>query len=334
MSRPWRPKSRWYTRSRRAQERWKAETDLIPNDARGPGTCWVDKAGKREEIGPFPICLPTEVAAFNLLPSVRDQAFRLFTQHDIQWHMGTPGQGGVRMPSTHLLDSQVQCVNVLLALAAAGALLDLVREVVPDAVRLVDIEVGGPVAFEWNGLVDHLGETPPGAQRRRGTMSTNADALLVALREDGGRTAVLVEWKFTETYPSPVPFFRHNGTDRRVTYGPLYENAAQRFGRNPDLSAFFQEPHYQLLRQALLGIGMVETGELGIDRAVLLHLVPGGNRTLRRTVPDGLADLGDEIDVVWHRLLPGPTVRYACMDTAPLFRNTPELAERYGMLAG
>jgi hypothetical protein len=264
---------------------------------------------------------------------VRDRALRLFVENDIQWHMGTPALGGVPMPSTHLLDSQVQCVNVLLALDEAGALLEVVREVVPYAVGLADVEGDGPVAFEWNGLVDHLGETPPGAPRRRGTMSTNADALVVAIRGGGGRTGVLIEWKFTETYPNAVPFLRHNGTDRRATYRPLYVNAAPRFAQRPDVSAFFQEPHYQLLRQALLGTAMVEARELGIDRAVLLHMVPGGNRTLRQTVPEGLADLGEEIDGVWRRLLPGPAVRYACMDTAPLFRKTPELAERYGMPA-
>lgn len=56
--------------------------------------------------------------------------------------------------------------------------------------------------------------------------------------------------------------------------------------------------------------GMVKAQEFGIDRAVLLHLVPAGNRTLRTTVPKGLEHLGKEMDEVWHRLLPGPTVTY------------------------
>ena len=328
-----RAKSPWYTRSRRAQERWKAESCLLPEGARAPGTCWIDERGEAREIGPFPICLPTEFASHSLLPSVRDEALQLFAKHGIEWHMGTPRPNGAQMPSTHLLDSQVQCVNVLLGLAATGGLIDLVRYVVPSSVGLADVEGDGPVAFEWNGLVDHLGETPRGRKRQRGRMSTNADALIVAERSDGGRTGVLVEWKFTETYPTPVPLVRARGGDRRDTYRRSYEGPDSPFARRPELSAFFQEPHYQLLRQALMAAAMVRARECGIDRAVLLHLVPEGNRTLRGTVPEGLGALGEGIDEVWRRLLPGPTVQYRCLDTGPLFRGTEELAERYGMLA-
>jgi Restriction Endonuclease associating with ARP len=330
-----RPKSDCYHRSRPLQEKWKAKTATLPDEARQPGTCWIEVKGTRKEVGPFPICLPTEYATHNLTPSVRAQALRMFARHAINWHMVTPGPAGELLPSTHLLDSQVQCVNVLLSLAQDDGLLDLARRVVPEAEALVAVEDENPVAIEWNGLEDYLGEWQGDPSKRpRGSMSTNADALVVAERRGGGRTGILIEWKFTENYPDPLPYTRRrNGRDRRDTYRPHYEGADSPFAVRPDISAYFHEPHYQLMRQALLGAAMVRAGEFGIDQVVLLHLVPAGNRTLRTTVPEGLRGLGVEIDEVWQKLLPGPVVRYACMDTEPLFGATPELAERYRMLA-
>ena len=331
MTRPRRPKSPWYTASRQTQEAWKQTTSSLPEGARAAGTCWTGPRGREREIGPFPICLPTPYATLNLLPAIREKALQLFEQHDIEWHMGTPTPEGV-LPSTHLLDSQVQCVNVLLSLAHADQLLEVVRQVVPSATALVDVDGDGPVTFEWNGQQDYLGEWRWDTPRQRGTGSTNADALVIAERADGGRTGVLVEWKFTETYPTPVPVRRRDGTDRRDTYRPPYERDGSPFVERPSLSAFFQEPHYQLLRQALLATAMVGVGELDIDQAVLLHLVPRSNRTLRRTVPVELACLGESIDEVWDRLLPVPPVRYVCLDSLPLLQATPELTERYGSL--
>jgi hypothetical protein len=330
---PREPKSPWYTTCRRQQESWRASTATLSSTAKGPGTTWVDGRGGRKEVGPFPICLPAKHADLNLLPGIRDEALRRFARHGIQWHGWTPGADGTYLPSTHLLDSQVQCINVLLALAKQERhLLDLVRQAEPDATDLVVVEDGSPVAFEWIGDRDYLGEGR-GRPRHRGRFATSADALVVVERADGGRTGILVEWKFIESYDHPKPFFGDGGTDRREVYRPIYVGDATPFDVLPELDVFFQEPHYQILRQALLASEMVKAQEFGIDRAVLLHCVPSGNRTLRQTVPEGLVTYGVEIDEVWHRLLPGPRVRYACVDTTPLFTATPELAERYGALA-
>ena len=327
-----RAKTPWYTASRLAQERWKATTPSIPDEARRPGQTWVEDRGVRKLVGPFPVCLPLAHTAENLIVGVRGEAIERFARHGIEWHHASEGPDGTPWPSGHLLDSQVQCVNTLLSLAAQPDRgLAFARSVEPQAHELVEVEDGSVVAFEWIGARDYLGERR-GRPAARGRFTTSIDAFLVARRVDGGLTGIIVEWKFTESYSWPVPYIRRNGTDRRDTYRPFFEAKNTPFAIRPDISAFFQEPHYQLMRQALLGAAMVRAGEFGIDQAVLLHLVPVGNHTLRRTVPEGLKDLGDEIDAVWHRLLPGPVVRYICIDTAPLFRATPELANRYGML--
>lgn len=328
-----RSKTPWYTAARRAQQAWKASTSTLPEGARVAGTTWVQGRRGREEVGPFPVCLPVEHAALNLLPGVRDEALARFERHGIEWHGWTPGPNGECWPSTHLLDSQVQCVNVLLSLAhRPGLLLDVVRRVVPAATELVVIEDGSPVAFEWIGAKDYLGEGR-GRPRHRGRYATSADALLVVGRAGGGRTGIVMEWKFTESYVEPVPFLGSGGTDRRDIYRRHYEATTSPFAVHPSIDAFFHEPHYQLLRQALLAGAMMNAGEFEIDEAVLLHVVPAGNTTLRATVTDGLGEYGDNIDQVWRRLLAGPKVRYVCMAGEPLFTATPELAERYGTVA-
>ncbi len=329
MSRTRQPKTPWYTRSRYAQQHWKATTDLLPEAARARGRTWIEQDRQRIAVGPFPICLPESWAVLNLLPEIREEALRRFAAHAIEWHHWTPGPDGERLPSTHLLDSQVQCVNTLLSLARQPVtLLEMVRSQVPDATRLVTIEDDSEVAFEWIGKLDYLGERGH-RPRHRGRLTTSADALLVAERTDGGRTAVVVEWKFTESYPTPMPKTGSSAEFRKRRYGPLYAAAAPVFQQPPSLDAFFQEPHYQLLRQALLGLSMVEHGELGVDQAVLLHVVPADNLTLRKTLTPALAALGETMDAAWTMLLPGPVVRYACVDSTSLLAACPAVAARY-----
>ncbi len=310
---------------------WKARSPTLPDAARAHGQAWIEEDRRPILTRPSPKLLPQDFAEHNLLPSVRAVAVERFRRHDVAWHMEVDEVWEGR-PSPHVLDSQIQCVNVLLGLPEAR-LFELVRSVVPGATSLVAVEDRSPVAFEWIGLVDHLGEGR-GLPRRRGRFVTSADALLLAERGDGGRTAVLVEWKFTEMYTAPIRPFGPGGTDRRAVYRPRYEGPTSPFAERPPIDAFLHEPHYQLLRQALLAAGMVDTGELGVDAAVLLHLVPGRHDALHRLVPPGLAGLGDSLDAVWSRLLPGPRVRYAIADAQALYAATPELAERYGALAG
>ena len=88
-------------------------------------------------------------------------------------------------------------------------------------------------------------------------------------RGDGGRTGVLIEWKFTENYGEAKPFKSERGTDRREIYRARYEGATTPFiADKPPIDTYFHEPHYQLLRLSLLAEGMREAGEHGVDRMV------------------------------------------------------------------
>jgi hypothetical protein len=112
----------------------------------------------------------------------------------------------------------------------------------------------------------------------------------------------------------------------------MYEAEGSPFAFRPAMEAFFHEPHYQLMRQALLAAAMVAAGEFGVDGAVLLHLIPSANTELRALVPDGLCEFGRSVDTVWRYLLPGPRVRYQMVDTLPLLSCVDDLHERYGEL--
>ena len=339
--------SEWKALARNQQIRWKQTTSTLPPNAREDGVYFIAQNGPmgqcfRTETGPYRYCLPRRFASHNLLASVRCEALRRLHRFGIAWHAATPGAAGAHGdlgPATHLLDSQVQCVNTLLSLESEPRLLlDHLRTVEPDARKIIAIhhpdthELEGLVAFEWIGAENYLGERVRG-KRKRGSKTTSADALVVLERDDGGRTGVLIEWKFTERYDAVKPFKSDKGTDRREIYRLRYEAATTPFiADRPPIDAYFHEPHYQLLRLSLLAEAMREAGEHGVDRMVVLYIAPAMNRALRACVPHALKPFGRTVDAVWRTLLPGPRVRFAWQNSAPWVTASPELAERYGEL--
>jgi len=320
----------WYTSSRIAQEAWKRRTPWLPEDARQPGMCAVtDEHGHKKQVGPLPICLPVEYSRLNLLPSIADEALTRFALHGIEWHGQTVAPDGRSWPSTHLLDSQVQCVNVMLALAGdQPALLQFLSSMVPGASGLVPIEDDSVVAFEWIGGVDHLGEAR-GRQRHRGRFVTSVDALLV-VNSPAGRTAILVEWKFTESYDSPIAYFGPGGTDRREVYRRRFDATPAMFQQGVPIEAFFHEPHYQLMRLHLMAAAMVEAGELGIERAIVAWVVPNGNAALRTCVPEALKPFGGTVGEVWRALVHHPRVGFVDVSSDDLVAASAEVKHRYG----
>lgn len=317
----------WYTKCRSALEQWKRTTTTLPDAARSAGRVWLEERGGALPSRPYPICLPESHAEYNLVAPIRGEAQRIFADEQIAWHQATP-MGSKDGPSTHLLDSQVQCVNALLSATRGHQLLGVLSTVLPDVIALEPIASERELAFEWIGAADYLGEGR-GRARQRGRYCTSADAFLL-VRRTSGLTGVLIEWKFTESYPKPVPFVGVGGTDRREVYRASYEAVESPFRERPPIAAFFQEPHYQLLRLALLAARAVKAGELGMQEAVVLHLIPEGNRSLLETVPAPLARYGADVSSVWSHLLPGPQVQYLCADTRPFLEATPEVWERYG----
>lgn len=340
--------TQWKETAKSQQISWKAATSTLSGEARADGTYFEKKDGRagqvtwQESEKAYAHCLPRAHASDNLLAGVRAEALSRMQRFEIVWHGETPraGLNGDAGPTTNLLSSQIQCINSLLSLEMQpDLLLQRVETVVPGTRKLIPIrhtnqaKPEGLVAFEWIGRKNYLGERVTG-QRTRGAKVTSADALIVAEREGGRRTGVLIEWKFTESYPTPMKsFIGSGGSDRRETYRARYEAANSPFtGDKPPIDAFFHEPNYQFLRQTLLAQAMVEAKEHGVDSMVVLALIPSGNRALMTGVAEGLRAYGQTLDAVWPALVPGPRVRFVWQDTRAWLTATPELNERYGDL--
>jgi hypothetical protein len=315
----------WYAERLRAQVEWKRTTNDLPPDAKAPGMTMIEVDGIRRAVGPFPVCLPLERADHNLVEPIRREAVARFRRGGIAWHDWTDAPDGGAWPSSHLLSSQVQCVNVLLSLEAERyRLLAWVRTLIPDAMELVPVEGSDLVAFEWAGPdgADFLHERP--AQRVRGKYQTSPDAVLL-VRRPTGTTVLVVEWKDTEFYPFPVEVKPW----RRRTYGPLVGAPESPLLPTVPFEAYFQEPHYQLMRLHLLASEFLRRLP-AVDNAKVVHIMPTGNSYLRELVPVGLRALGRTVDEVWSKLLrPGCGVDYALVHSDGLLSATPHLARRY-----
>jgi hypothetical protein len=121
-------------------------------------------------------CLPVEFAEQNLLPEIREATLAHFAKHAIKWHDGFNGQ-----PSNHMCDSQVCCVNFLFPFAdRPEELARVLRPVFPDIKKMLPVEDGRYVSFEWIGARNYLKERiSHSGQRTRGANFTSADAIVM-----------------------------------------------------------------------------------------------------------------------------------------------------------
>ena len=119
---------------------------------------------------PYEFCLPAAYASHNLLPGVRQPALELFRELGIPWHAGV-GDG----PGNHLLSSQVQCVNALMAMVTDPHRITSAFGGVLDIGEVLEIEPGRFLTFEYNGPTDFFNESP-GRPRVRGAKCTSVDA--------------------------------------------------------------------------------------------------------------------------------------------------------------
>lgn len=267
---------------------------------------------------PYRFCLPVECASENLYSGFRDAALAYFDQFQIKWH-----DGGHKRCSNHMCDSQVCCVNFLYPFADhPDALAAMLKPLFPDLKQMLPIEAGQYVAFEWIGANNYLGEISRSGLRSRGANFTSADAAVLFERNDGKRQAVLIEWKYTESYsPSPLHIAK-SGKDRRTIYQHLFNSADCPIDRDvlPSYDDLFYEPFYQLFRQQLLAHEMEKAHELGTDLVSLLHISPAANRDFRRVTSLGLQHLGSTATAVWTQLVK-PGDRFLSISTESLFNR-------------
>lgn len=214
----------------------------------------------------------------------------------------------------HGLSSQVCCLNFLAPLADRPDLLALLVETATgeSGVEILPVERGLFVTFEWIGAKDYLGEAEGAKARKRGANCTSADGFL-RYRAGGVEQALLIEWKYTESYGASLP--DHRRTDNKggnATRMERYQDLAFApegpVKADPGLALdhFFWEPFYQLLRQQMLALKMERDLDDPASRVRVLHLSPAGNHALHRVTSPKLTRFGTDALAIHRSLLAQP----------------------------
>jgi hypothetical protein len=317
--------------ARSAAVRWKQSTPSLPDDARRPGP-YLATAG----AATYEFCLPAEHAAHNLLPAVRQDVLEHVATRGIAWHRGMGGG-----PTTHLLSSQVQCMNALGRMIRNRDLVAAAfREVLPIE-EVVPMDGGEFLTFEWVPTTDVLGEA--GAKGlRRGAGNTSLDAAFRFTTREGTPALALVEWKFTESYLRPRPIQAAADLTRTSRYAHLVQDPDGPIDSTVlPFEDLLDEPFYQLVRQQLLAHA-VETGSDDDAQEVhVVHVLPGANEAYQRSlVRETHRARGETVADVWRRLYPAlgtERSRYHHLDPSTFLDadvTSPEYVARYTIPAG
>lgn len=268
---------------------------------------------------PRTFCVPSEFAEQNLYPPIREDALSHFAKHKIKWHDGKNGK-----PSNHLCDSQVCCVNFLFPFAdQPQALAQVLRPIFPELERMLPVESGKYVSFEWIGQENYLREkNSQNGQRTRGANFTSTDAIISFERTDKKRQIVLIEWKYTESYSSTSLKKAKSGTDRSGIYQHLFNRADFPIDKTllPNFEALFYEPFYQLMRQQCLAHEMEKFHEMDAEIVSLLHIAPAHNTNFRNVTSPELRKLGESATSVWGKLVKTKD-RFISISSEKLFGN-------------
>ena len=225
--------------------------------------------------------------ADNFYPALRGEegALKFFGERRIKWwrNARSGDGGGGDGPTRNMASSQIACVNFLLPLVRIKGALEAVLRTIDDDVKDVAvIEHEGrksPVEIEWIGIDGPLEQD---AAPTRGANTTSVDAFMVA-ETGNGRRAYLLEWKYVEEYPTRNNYLGNGsrGETRRRRYSSLYSTESSSFSGIAPMDELLYEPFYQLMRQRLLADRMVNEGELGVNEAKVIAVVPEDNIAYR-----------------------------------------------------
>jgi hypothetical protein len=297
------------------------------------GSAYFSEAARRDgeyKGKPRTFCLPVDHAEQNLFPGIRQSAISFFGEHDIKWHDGQNGN-----PSNHLCDSQVCCVNFIFPFSdKPDCLARILFAIYPTLGRMLPVEKGRFVSFEWIGQENYLGErVPQNGQRTRGANCTSADAVVMFERTDKKKQIVLIEWKYTESYGGVSLKYSKSGTDRTEIYRGLFERADCPINKAtlPDFDSLFYEPFYQFMRQQFLANEMEKAHEMGADIVSVFHIAPAQNADFRKVTSPALEKLGESATGVWKKLVKADG-SFISISTEQLFgrlssENFPEMGQ-------
>ena len=304
---------------------WKRSTPTLPDTAQEAAP-YVGKEGKPGHKA-YDFCLPPQHAGLSLLPEVRDGALALFAELKIPWHAGINGG-----PSNHLLSSQVQCVNALGQMVTDPSRIVRTFGDLLAIGEVLQIEPGRYLTFEYIGPTDFFGEVP-GGDRIRGAHCTSVDAAFLHRGLDDVIELVLIEWKYTESYPARRPDpakdavrFHRYGAAFSDPDGPVRDDVLP-------FDLILDEPFYQLVRQQLLAHALEQAGAEGAARVRVVHVLLPDNTDYQQSMwrPEHRA-LGATVSQAWQKL-PRQPDRFVSVDSS-LFLDRAitswEYTHRYG----
>jgi hypothetical protein len=291
------------------QSKFKSQSKYFTDEARGEGIY----KGK-----PYSFCLPKLYAGENLFHDIREPIMVYFNRNGIKWHDGHDGK-----PSNHMCDSQVCCANFLFPFFdQPETLAALLSPKFPNLQEMLPIEDNQYIAFEWIGKENYLKETSRSGVRTRGANYTSADAAVRFKCKDEKIQAVLIEWKYTESYFPTSLKIAPSKRDRTQIYKNLYiaNDCPLNKSLIPSFDSLFYEPFYQLMRQQFLAHQMEKVHELEADIVSLLHIAPRHNKDFTRVTSSALRSLGTSPTEVWKVLVKLPN-RFQSVFTEDLFGN-------------
>ncbi|MBS1493451.1 MAG: hypothetical protein JST55_08070 [Bacteroidetes bacterium] len=240
----------------------------------------------------------------NIWDGIREDVLHYFGKNEIQfWDAG-------KIPTGHLLSSQIACINHLYFLRqrkdAATAVL---KGIDPDIKTAMELE-NGFVEFEVIGKKNYLGEI----SHRRGANSTSVDAVMLAEMNDNSRKLVFIEWKYVESYGKESKAAGESGKTRQRIYNSFLDfNNHNCLFKLCSIDGLFTEPYYQLMRQTVLAQKMVDAKEYGVSDYIHLHIIPKGNKELKdvNTAVNRLT--GTTLENTWKNILKAPD-KYIVVD--------------------
>ena len=216
----------------------------------------------------------------NLLGKIQDDCLKYFEQGKIVWWGENKSK---RIPTGHLVSSQIHCLNHLFALrkddVAIKAIIEnatglKIKKVYPSPLE----KDGGYISFEFvcknKTLLHENYET-------RGANCTSVDALVYVQTIDNKNILIPIEWKYTETYQGKEA--KKESLDR---YPKLIDSASN-LKKWDDL--YKADPYYELMRQTLLMEQIIKQKDINGIKAVDFHhimVVPDAHTELKNAIEE------------------------------------------------
>ena len=270
----------------------------------------------------------------NLYPSIMTTAVYYFRQNRISWWGGKDVTG-------HTLSSQVACINHLFAIRNdLEAVTLLIKGLNPDFIRplLIGSDKYSPGYIQFESVSDKQYLNEDGLTR--GTQCTSVDALIYAEHKDGSLWLIPIEWKFTEHYSNRNKALEGAAADptgckgsvRQSRYNNLIRSSNQL--KYDNLSLFYFEPFYQLMRQTLWAEQMVKNKDnetLKADNFLHVHVIPKDNNDLLKETGKPYKCSGLSMEGTWRSLLKDQS-KYQIIDPKDLMRPLSSIPAYAGLL--